>query len=93
MYLISSGVIRATLMLGGTGLIIGILLGIASKKLEVGVDEKERLILELLPGVNCGACGYPGCDGCASAIASGRAPADACPIAKSDTHAEIEKLM
>ena len=38
-----------------------------------GVKEDERLIAvrDELPGVNCGACGYSGCDGYAKALASG----------------------
>lgn len=88
-----SGVISATAMVGGTGVIIGILLGIAAKKFEVEVDEREEIILNLLPGVNCGACGYPGCDGCAAAIASGKAPANACTVASSDVHVEIADVI
>lgn len=89
----ASGIITASLIVGGTGIVIGILLGIAAKKLEVDVDEKEEIVLNLLPGVNCGACGYPGCDGLAAAIATGRAPADACTVANSETHSEIAEIM
>jgi len=88
-----SGVISATAVVGGTGIIIGILLGIAAKKFEVEVDEREVIILDLLPGANCGACGYPGCDGCAAAIASGKAPADACTVASSDVHVRIADVI
>lgn len=89
----ASGIINATLMVGGTGIIIGILLGIAAKQFHVEADEKEEIVLGLLPGVNCGACGYPGCDGLAAAIATGEAPANACTVANSDTHAEIAGVM
>lgn len=89
----ASGVVSATVMVGGTGIVIGILLGLAAKKLEVEIDEKEGIVLELLPGVNCGACGYPGCDGLAAAIASGKAPANACTVANSDTHLKIADVM
>ena len=37
-----NGILAATLMVGGTGLLIGILLGIAGKKFYVEVDERER---------------------------------------------------
>lgn len=88
-----TGVIGATALVGGTGVVIGLLLGLAGKKFQVDVDEKEEIILDLLPGVNCGACGYPGCDGLASAIAAGKAPANACTVANSDTHSEIATVM
>ena len=62
-----NGILAATLMVGGTGLLIGILLGIAGKKFYVEVDERETKVREALPGNNCGGCGYPGCDGAAAA--------------------------
>ena len=73
-------ILGATFLIAGTGLLIGILLGIASMKFYVEVDEKEILIREELPGNNCGGCGYAGCDGLAHAIANGEAPCGACPV-------------
>ena len=75
-----SGIILAAVVVGGTGLVISILLGIASEKFKVPVDEKEVAVRECLPGNNCGGCGYPGCDGLAAAIAKGEAPVNACPV-------------
>ena len=69
-----NGILAATLMVGGTGLLIGILLGIAGKKFYVEVDERETKVREALPGNNCGGCGYPGCDGAAAAVVKGEAP-------------------
>jgi Na+-translocating ferredoxin:NAD+ oxidoreductase RNF subunit RnfB len=83
----------ATLLISATGIIIGIFLGVAAKKLEVEVDEKEQAVRELLPGNNCGACGYPGCDNLAQAIAAGNAPCNACPVANSKAYSEIAEVM
>ena len=85
--------ILATVVVSVIGLLIGLFLGLASKKLEVPVDEKEAKVRELLPGANCGGCGYAGCDACAKAIANQEAAADVCPVASSDIHVEIAKLM
>jgi len=41
-----NGILAATLMVGGTGLLIGILLGIAGKKFYVEVDERETKVRE-----------------------------------------------
>ena len=60
------------------GLIAGIGLSLASKFMAVPVDEKQEKIRECLPGANCGACGYSGCDGYAAAIAAGEAEPDKC---------------
>ena len=56
-----TGVLIAALIVGGTGVFIGVFLGIAGKKFAVEVDEKEEAILAELPGNNCGGCGYAGC--------------------------------
>ena len=52
-----------------TGLIAGVLLTIAAKIFAVPVDETQVKIRECLPGANCGACGYVGCDDYAAALA------------------------
>ena len=57
----------------------GLILAVASKVFEVKSDPKLALILDCLPGANCGGCGYPGCAGCAAAIAAKKAPVNACP--------------
>ena len=53
-------IVIACLVVGITGLIIGVLLGFAGKAFEVQVDEKEVKVRSLLPGSNCGGCGYAG---------------------------------
>lgn len=83
----------AALIVGVVGLLIGVLLGVAGKFLAVPVDEKEVAVRELLPGNNCGGCGFPGCDGLAKAIANGEAPVSQCPVASADAKAQMAKLM
>ena len=63
-----TAVIIAAVIVGGTGLFIGVFLGLAGKKFAVEVDEREEAILGVLPGNNCGGCGYAGCSGLAAAI-------------------------
>ena len=75
-----SGIIIATIVVAGVGVAIGFILGVADLKLHVDIDEKEAAILEALPGNNCGGCGYPGCSGCATAIAKGEAAVNQCPV-------------
>lgn len=87
------GIIKALLIVGGTGCIIGILLGIASKVFAVKIDERVEKIREMLPGNNCGACGFPGCDGLAEAIANESAPADGCPVGGPETASNIADFM
>ena len=86
-------VLKATLVVGIVGLLIGIVLGFAGSIFEVKKDEKEEKIRACLPGNNCGGCGYPGCDGCAHAIFLGEAPVNQCPVGGPKVAAEIAKVM
>ena len=74
------GLLLAAGVIGAIGIIIGVLLGVASEKFKVEVDEREILVRAELPGNNCGGCGFPGCDGLANAIAAGTAPVSGCPV-------------
>ena len=87
------GIIVATLIVGVTGLIIGLLLGLAGEKFKVEVDEKELQIRDLLPGNNCGGCGFAGCDALAKAISGGEAPTNACPVAGAEQAKLISEVM
>lgn len=79
-------VLLTALLLGISGLVTGIVLGIAGKLCASDEDEalyeKIRLIEKQLPGYNCGACGYPGCAELAKVIAQGKASLDSCQILK-----------
>lgn len=88
-----TGIIIATCLVGGTGLIIGLLLGFAGKAFEIKIDEKEIEIRESLPGNNCGGCGYAGCDAAAKAISEGKAPASACPVGGAEVAKKIAAII
>lgn len=88
-----TAVLLAAAMVGIVGLIIGLLLGVASEAFKVEVDEKEIAVRACLPGNNCGGCGFPGCDGLAAAIAKGEAPVNGCPVAGAAGAEKIAKIM
>lgn len=67
-------------VLGALGFLFAVALGLISSKFKVETSVTEEAVRNALPGANCGACGYPGCDGCAAAIAKGEAPVSACVI-------------
>ncbi len=62
------GVIIAAATVTAIGLVCGLILVIASKFMEVKEDPRIAEIRACLPGANCGACGFTGCDGYAKAI-------------------------
>ncbi len=67
-------------VISGLGLFFGIGLAYASKVFAVKTDEKMEKVKELLPGANCGACGYTGCDGLAEAIVKDGISPSKCPV-------------
>lgn len=71
-------VLYSVLVLGAMGLVIGLLLSIASRVLAVKTDPNVWKVLQALPNINCGACGYPGCQGFAEAVAKGEADPALC---------------
>lgn len=73
-----SAIIIPIIVVAVIGLIAGIGLSIASIVMAVPVDEKVVAVRECLPGANCGACGYSGCDGYAEALAKGEAKNGLC---------------
>ena len=87
------GIITATVIVGVVGLVVGLFLGIAAISFKVDVDEREEAILEVLPGNNCGGCGYAGCSGLATAIVKGEAPVNACPVGGENVGNKVAQIM
>jgi len=59
----------SAIFLAGLGAVFGIGLAIAAQKFAVKVDPKVEQVRNVLPGANCGACGFAGCQGYAEAVA------------------------
>ena len=66
------------LIVAGIGLLAGLILAVASIVMAVPKNEKAEAVLEVLPGANCGACGFSGCSGYAEALAKGEAKPGLC---------------
>lgn len=86
-------IVYAALILGGLGLVFGIVLAVAGKAFFVATNPKIIEIREALPGANCGACGYPGCDGYATAVSEGKALPNACPVGGASVAGRISAIM
>jgi len=85
--------LNALLSMGAMGLIFGLSLGAASKRLAVDQDPRIDQIMAVLPGANCGGCGFAGCSALAGAIVSGDAPVTGCPVGKSAVAEKIARIM
>lgn len=79
----------AILMMLVLGAVLGLGLGVADKYLKVETDERVDTVTGMLPGYNCGGCGYPGCSGMAEALVSGEMDYIACKPCKDDKKKEI----
>jgi Na+-translocating ferredoxin:NAD+ oxidoreductase RNF subunit RnfB len=86
-------ILEAAISLGAFGLAFGAGLALASKKFYVWVDPKEVAVNEVLPGVNCGACGLPGCASFAHAIVTGEAEVNGCIAGGEGVTNAVAKLM
>lgn len=64
-------ILMPILIVAVIGIVAGLGLSIASVVMAVPVNEKAEAIRAVLPGANCGACGYSGCDAYAKALADG----------------------
>lgn len=87
------GIVKAVVSLSGMGLLFGAGLAVAAKVFAVEEDPRVTEVRAALPGANCGACGFPGCDGLANAIASGNAPVNACPVGGAVSASKIAEIM
>lgn len=83
----------AAFSLAALGAAFGALLAVSSQKFRVEGDKKAEEIMEVLPGANCGGCGFPGCSGLAEAMAKGEAPPDACVVGNAELTQTIAKIL
>ena len=88
-----TAILTATVSIAVIGLLIGYLLVLFGKRFEVEVDPKESAVREVLPGNNCGGCGFAGCDALAKAIAEGSAPINACPVGGDPVARKVAHIM
>jgi len=68
-----NSVLTAVIVVSGIGLIGAIILVVASKLLDVKEDDRVTAIKAVLPGANCGSCGFAGCAAYAKAVVDGAA--------------------
>ena len=85
--------INAALTMLIIGALLGLMLGVASKVFYVKVDEREEKVTGMLPGYNCGSCGYPGCSGLAAALVGKELDTICCKPCKPERRAEIAEYL
>lgn len=85
--------INAVLVMLVLGALCGLILGFASVKFHVEEDHRAEELLAMLPGYNCGGCGYPGCAGMAAALADGSGNIANCKPSKPEVKEKIRQYL
>ena len=86
-------ILTPILIVGIIGLLAGVILAVASIVMAVPKDEKAEALEEILPGANCGACGFSGCSGYAAAMAKGEAKPGLCSPGGADVAKKCAQLL
>ncbi|MCS7230584.1 MAG: RnfABCDGE type electron transport complex subunit B [Elusimicrobiota bacterium] len=86
-------VLQSLVVMGSCSVIIAILLGFAAKKFKVEEDPKKEYILSVLPGANCGACGYAGCEQYAEAIVKDNVEINLCRPGGDEVSKKIASIL
>lgn len=86
-------ILLPVLVLTGIGLLAGIMLALASMFMKVPTEKKLEEVREILPGINCGACGYAGCDDYAKAVAKDGAPVNRCVPGGTNVARQLSEAM
>ena len=72
-------VTTSIIILFGLGLLASVVLAVASRVFYIKEDPRVEAVLEVLPGANCGGCGFAGCEGYAAAVVNDpKIPANSC---------------
>jgi Na+-translocating ferredoxin:NAD+ oxidoreductase subunit B len=73
-------VLTTTGVMFAVAVVFTVTLVVANVKLAVEVDPRQAEIEELLPGANCGGCGYASCGAYAKGVVKDDAALDACSV-------------
>ena len=86
-------ILAAILTISILGLIFGLGLALGSRFFFIYLDPRLEKIEELLPELNCGACGYGGCADCARSLLDGKSEPSVCPVASPEAREQIADLL
>ena len=75
------------------GLLLGGILAFANKKLHVVEDPRIDAVEIMLPGANCGACGFAGCRAFAESVVAGNCAPSGCSVNSTDMMEQIAQYL
>jgi Na+-translocating ferredoxin:NAD+ oxidoreductase RNF subunit RnfB len=86
-------VLVSVAILGGVGFTFGSMIALANSRLRVWEDPRIDEVTSMLPGANCGACGFAGCRAFAEAVITGQTPPAKCTVMGDDDKAEVASYL
>ncbi|MCG2725545.1 MAG: RnfABCDGE type electron transport complex subunit B [Elusimicrobia bacterium] len=86
-------ILTPILILSALTFILGLCILLASKKFHVKSDPLIDTVILMLPGANCGACGYPGCAQFAEILVKTRDTSKICPVGGNDLSYELGRIL
>ena len=86
-------ILEAVLILGGVGLVFGVFIAVANKRLWVWEDPRIEIVSQMLPNANCGACGLPGCRAFAEQAVAGNVKPAQCTVSGEAAREQIASYL
>lgn len=87
-------ILWAILVMLAVALVMALVIALVNRYLKVAEDPRKEETVKLLPGANCGGCGYPGCAGFADALVNGETKkVTGCVVIKKEAAAKIVEYL
>lgn len=86
-------ILTAILFAAVLGALLALIIGVAAKAFAVETDPRIETVTDMLPGANCGGCGYAGCADFGKAIVEGNTTPGQCPVASEEDGAQISEFL
>ncbi|MBQ6474553.1 MAG: hypothetical protein IJJ33_21410, partial [Victivallales bacterium] len=83
----------SVIILTATGLCLALAIGLVVHFFGVKPDPRLEAIAPLMPGANCGGCGFAGCNAYAAAMAAGQAKPGLCPSMSNEVLAQVSEIL
>jgi len=86
-------ILTSLIFAAALGGLLALVIGLAAKAFAIETDARLETVTDMLPGANCGGCGYAGCADFARAVVEGRAGPSQCPVCTSEDNARIAEYL
>jgi formate dehydrogenase (NADP+) beta subunit len=86
-------IIKAIFIMGTMGFVIAVILALSAVIFYVKEDPRLEQLKAVLPGINCGGCGFAGCEGAALALLKGKANANVCIVGSAGVAGQVAHIL